>query len=393
MMKVIIFMKNINNNKYILPAYLSRYYDAYKEEFDLSIKEVLNSNTFILGNKVSIFESEYAKFCGSNFAVGVSDGTRALELSLRIIKQKYNQELIIFVPVMTAIATAMAAINVCNKENLILIDVDKNNFNMSLHNLKTQFLDKKNKIKKNKFKFVCIFVALYGSLKGIEEISKFCKDNNIEIIIDSAQSHGAISAEKKLKSMSFTDYATFSFYPTKNLPAFGDGGAICLNNKEDYNLCLQLREYGWLPGKRNYSHIIGFNSRLDEIQAALLLVGLKYLNHRNEIRKKIATIYHSFFGCLQARSSHYAYGCVFHQYVIETNNRDKFIEEAKKENILLGIHYPFHIGQNPPFKSGTNFEADNLTSRIVSLPISPEMNEDEIQLTQAKLQKSYEKLN
>ena len=349
----------------------------------------MGSSNYILGNKVKKFESEFANFNKIKYCLGVSDGTRALEIAIRSISSNPY----VFIPTHTAVATAMAVSSYVDTSKISLIDVSKNSFNMSLEDLKNKFRKAHGKYK-NKYDFVCIFVPIYGSLEGIEEISMFCKKNKIKLIIDSAQAHGAFYKNKDLKISKYSDISTYSFYPTKNLPAFGDAGAICFNKKSTYDHASLLREYGWKPNKRNNSMLLGFNSRLDEIQAGLLSIGLKKLNTRNSLRREFAKPYLKYFKD-QDRIQHYHNGCVFHQLVIETKNRTKFIKEAAKKGVALGIHYPMHVGQQKPFKHITKSldNANLISNRILSMPISPEMTTKEAEFSFNTITKLYEKFN
>lgn len=374
----------------VLPVYTTRYYKNYKTEFDKSIKSFLESKNYILGKKVENFEKKFAAFNQNKKCLGVADGTRALEIALRSICSSNNPH--IFMPTHTAVATAMAVSSFVSLSNISLIDIADSHYNMCLKDLE----DKYNLVKKNKNinEYVCVFVPIYGSLKGVKEISEFCSSKNIKFIIDSAQAHGAYYEKNQFKISNFSDISTYSFYPTKNLPAFGDAGAICFNKNKHFKISSLLREYGWETGKRNESKVLGFNSRLDEIQAGFLSVGLKNLNKRNKIRETYAKKYLEYFKN-QKRISHYHKGCVFHQLVIETNNRNKFIDAAKKQGVFMGIHYPLHVGQQKPFKdiSKSLKKANKLTKRIISIPISPEMNQNEAKYAFKVITELYEKFN
>lgn len=380
------------NNSLIQQAFIDRYISANKEIFIEKIEDFFLSGQYILGPNVDKFETEFSRFTKTKFCIGVADGTRALEFSIRAASKRNP---IIFLPSHTAIATAMAVNSVVPDDMMVFVDMADDHFNMSAKDLESQIQSNADLIAQNENESICIFVPIYGSLKGVEEVRNVCKKHNIKLIIDSAQAHGAYF-EKPNKIIShYSDISSYSFYPTKNLPALGDAGAIVTNNPSYYEKCMLYREYGWKKNMRNISHIKGYNSRLDEIQAIFLNIGLLSLHERNNRRTEIANEYLKLFSNKQNRISHYHHGCVFHQFVIETENREAFIKEALSQKISLGIHYPLHVIQNKSFSSKKRKlkNADSAVLKIVSLPISPELTQKELIYCLEKISKIYEQFN
>ena len=295
-----------------------------------SVTKIINSKQYILGKSVKSFESEFSKFCGSKYAIGVNSGTDALILSLMAIDIKYGDEIII--PSHSASGTATAVLAVGAKP--IFVDIDPDSFLIDIIDLKK--ITKKTK--------VIIPVHLYGQSCDITKILEIANKNKIKIIEDCAQAHG--TKFKNIHVGNFGVTGCFSFYPTKNLGAIGDGGCVITNNKVIYEKKKILRDFGWK--KRFNSSIRGLNSRLDEIQAAILRIKLKRLDQYNLKRKKIASKYfkdffkHKYIKTpkLLKYSNH-----TFHQFVIKVpkNTRNNLINFCKKKKILLVIHYPIPL--------------------------------------------------
>ena len=242
---------------------------------------------------------------------------------------------------------------------------------MSIEEIKTHF---------SKDVKAIIAVHLYGQLADMNAINTFCKTHNILCIEDAAQAHGAIN-ESNVKAGNLGDAAAFSFYPSKNLGALGDGGAITTNDEELYNILLKLRNYG--SDKKYHHKIIGYNSRLDEMQAAFLSVKLKYLDADNEKRRQIAKRYLSEVENAKVKLPYYngSKDHVFYAFVIQVDDREMFIEYLNKHNIGSLIHYPIPPYQQEALKKYNELSlpiTEQIHKTVVSLPISPVMIDDEV---------------
>jgi dTDP-4-amino-4,6-dideoxygalactose transaminase len=348
----------------IIPASPKSQYISHKREIDSAIKNVLNSESYVLGQQVKSFEKEFSSYIGNKFSVGVANGTDALEIALKTIGIKAGDEVITVSH--TAIATAAAVAN--SGATNILVDIETD-----FYTIKTNELPK---VLTSKTKAV-IAVHLYGQSADLDELLKFCKKNNLYLIEDVSQAHGALYKGKRLGS--YGDIACFSCYPTKNLGAIGDAGILTTSNKDFYQKAIMIREYGW---KDRDSLIRGRNSRLDEIQAAILRVKLNYLDEDNQKRKEIAKKYQvlnsSNFITPKIRTdcSH-----VFHQFVCLSDRRDELMAYLKGKNILTGIHYPKPVHLQLGYSDIVSFrclsETENISSKIISLPIYPELKPSE----------------
>lgn len=330
-----------------------------------SVSKIISGKNYILGKSVKLFENEFSKFCGSNYAIGVNSGTDALILSLMAINIKYGDEII--VPSHSASGTATAVVAVGAKP--IFVDIDPDTFLIDINDIENKITKKTKAI---------IPVHLYGQSCSIIKILGIANKYKIKVIEDCAQAHGT-----KFKGRHVGNFGVsgcFSFYPTKNLGAIGDGGCIITNNKVIFEKLKILREFGWK--KRFNSSIKGLNSRLDEIQAAILRIKLKKLNQYNLKRKKIASKYfkeflkHKYIKTpkLLKYSNH-----TFHQFVIKVpkNTRNNLINFCKKKKILLGIHYPLPLHKQKAFNKKKK-ELDNvekISKEIISLPIFPYLTE------------------
>lgn len=343
-----------------------------RDEKDLKIafKKVLESGWYIQGEFLKNFEDEYAEFCGTKYCIGVANGLDALILTLKAWLElgyiKSGDEVI--VPANTYIATILAIS--ANNLKPVLVEPDEKTFNLSLEEIKKNF-SKKTK--------VIIPVHLYGQLCEMEKIIAFAKQENILVLEDSAQAHGAI--EDGIKAGAWGNASAFSFYPGKNLGALGDAGAITTNDKNLKEILETLRNYGSnIKYKNEYK---GLNSRLDELQAAFLSIKLKRLEEDNICRRQIAKKYSSEIkNNLIQIYPHEQENHVYHLYVVRTKYRQQLMNFLNRHEIQTLIHYPI-----PPYEQNAYKELKNIkmptTSQIhqeiLSLPISPVMNRDEVE--------------
>ena len=249
-------------------------YLSYKREIDSAISNVLTSGRYILGEEVHKFEEEFSRYIGVNYGIGVGNGTEAIHLALRACNIGINDEVITVSH--TAVAT-VTAISMAGAKP-IFVDINPMDFTIDVTQIENAITNKSKAI---------IPVHIYGQPADMDSVMAIARKYSLKVIEDCAQAHGAKINNRFVGS--FGDIAAFSFYPTKNLGALGDGGIIVTNNKNLANKAKLEREYGWK--KRNFSSFQGYNSRLDEIQAAILRVKLKYLEKDNIKRKNIAKQY------------------------------------------------------------------------------------------------------
>ena len=246
----------------------------FREKFEQQFSSFLDSGWYVLGNQVKEFEDNFAKYVGTKYCIGVASGLDALILSLAALNLPAGSEVI--VPSNTYIATILAILR--NNLTPVLVEPDKATYNINPKLIESAINSKTKAI---------LCVHLYGKPCNMEAINKICKQHDLKLIEDCAQAHGAKFKNQKVGS--FGDFGAFSFYPTKNLGALGDAGAITLNDKELYTKLIALRNYG--SHKKYYNKYIGYNSRLDELQAAFLNIKLGYLDNINDHKRELASIY------------------------------------------------------------------------------------------------------
>jgi dTDP-3-amino-3,4,6-trideoxy-alpha-D-glucose transaminase len=347
---------------------LYKQYLSIRSELDPVLARILERGNFILGEEVSAFESEFSRYCGVSHAVGVASGTEALQLALLACGVGVHDEVI--VPAHTAVAT-IAAIEASGARPL-LVDID----------LATYTLDPL-QIEKNitPLTRAIIPVHLYGCPVNMKPVLEIARKRNLFVVEDASQAHGAKYGGGKIGS--WGDIAAFSFYPTKNLGAFGDGGGIITNSDSLAEKARLLRQYGW---KEHYvSSVRGINSRLDELQAGILRVKLRYLDVWNERRRQLAGRFMELLAdteltlpVIPKDSEH-----VFHQFVIRSPKRDALREYLKQHGIYTLVHYPVPIHFQPAYSdlgySAGSLPNTELASReVLSLPLYPELTEDRV---------------
>ena len=345
---------------------ISRQDKSIKNKIIKNISKIIDKNDFILGENVKNFEKKFSNFCKVKYSIGCANGTDALFLSLYALNLPKNSEVIL--PSMTWISTLLAVIH--NNLKPVLVDIDKTNPLISIEKIKKE-INSKTK--------VILPVHLYGSVVSINKIKKIIKNTKILIIDDAAQAHGAKDDNNKSVG-SLSDLTCFSFYPGKNLGCYGDGGMITTNNKLFYEKIMKLRNLG--SKTKHFHEEIGFNSRLDTIQASILLEKIKYLNFLNNKRKKIAKLYNQKINNKKITFVNYSKNSVYHQYVILVKNRNSLIKLLKKKNISYGIHYPKPLNKLDCFKKmfvkKKYPNSEKFASKCLSLPIDPNLNKEEI---------------
>ena len=356
---------------------LKRQYKRIKEEILSATQRVYEKGRFILGEEVSAFEKEFSHYCGVRYGVGVGSGTDALYLALKAAGIGEGDEVVTVAN--SFVATALAISFTGAKP--LFVDIDPKTYTMDPNHL--ELLLKRQKAKDSGQKIKAILpVHLYGHPAEMDSIMEIADRYDLIVIEDACQAHGAKYGRKKVGS--FGAMGCFSFYPTKNLGGYGDGGMVVTNHKKyDQNLRL-FRCYG---ERKKYEHILkGHNSRLDEIQAAILRVKLKYLDQWNKERRGKARLYTKMVSSLGVVCPSERKGVrhVFHLYTIKTRKRDSLQAFLKKRGIETLIHYPIPIPLQKAYRElgyrRRDFPLTNQWSRkILSLPFFPEMKDSEIE--------------
>lgn len=339
-----------------------------RNEFLKAAEAVIEKGMYILGDEVSSFEKEFAEYIGVKYCVGVANGTDALAIALRGLGVKAGDEVI------TVSHSAVATVAAIEMSGAVPVFADIEPDTRCIDPEKiTKLISTKTK--------VIIPVHIYGQPAKINEIIAIAHDNEIKVLEDCAQAHGAKVDGKKVGS--FGDAATFSFYPTKNLGAIGDGGAVVMNSSEVFEKILALRQYGW--HKRYISDFPGVNSRLDELQAAFLRIKLRELDKDNARRNEIAKKYSSVIDKLNLKAqvkipnTYHAY----HLYVLESENRDELAKFLNLKDIGTALHYPLPIHLQPAYKGRIRggdalHQTELLYKNILSIPMYPELNNAEV---------------
>jgi dTDP-4-amino-4,6-dideoxygalactose transaminase len=347
---------------------LSRQYKKYKKEFDDVIVSVLDKGSFILGENVSGFEADFSTYCGCKYGIGVGSGTEALHLALVACGIKHGDEVITVantaVPTIAAIRAAGAV--------PVFADIDEGTYNINPSVIYKRITGSTRAV---------IPVHLYGNPCPMDEVMELAKKNNLVVIEDCAQAHGAVYKDNKIGS--FGDAGCFSFYPSKNLGAFGDGGIVVTDDREIFEKLTLLRNYG--QQNRYFSTIEGYNSRLDELQAAILRFKLGKLDEWNDRRIYIANRYNDAFKgsdivcpvCTEDGKH------VYHLYVVRVKNRKEFAQYLEKNGIQTIIHYPVPVHLQEAYKwLGYNYGelpvTEEVSGEIISIPVYPELEEGEI---------------
>jgi len=352
-------------------------YLGIKDKIDCSIQKVLNDSAFSNGKYVQIFEKSFSDYLCSNHCVAVNNGTSALHLALMALDIKQGDE--VLVPSFSFFATC-EAVSLTNAQP-IFVDSEYDSFNLDLKDLES-------KITKNTKVIIC--VHLYGNPCKMDKITEIAKKYDLKVIEDAAQAHGAEFNNTKIGN--FSDFACFSFYPTKNLGAYGEGGAIVTNSNVNHQKLVSLRNHG---SSEQYKHeFIGHNYRMSGFQGSILSVKLEYLDKWNTIRINNAKLYNTLLKNIdeiQTPNTHKHLKHVFHQYVIKAKTRDELKNYLNKHDIDSGIYYPIpcHL-QKPYLHTKTKAPiAEKLSHEVLALPISEHLNEDNIKYIAKTISKFY----
>jgi len=350
---------------------LKAQYQTLKHEIDPAVQSVMERGAFIMGKEHSEFEQAFASYIGVKHCLGVATGTDALELAIRACGIGPGDE-VITVP-NTFIATTEAISHA--GATLRWVEVDPRTYNMDPRNIEPAITPRTKAL---------LPVHLYGQPADMQPILEIAAKHNLLVIEDCAQSHGAKYRGKKAGT--FGDVACFSFYPGKNLGAYGDGGAVLTNNDEIAERVKLLRNHG---SREKYSHALeGYCHRLDNLQAAVLGIKLRYLDGWNECRRRAAALYDRLLKDVSGVVTPYVLPGVepvYHLYVVQVPDRDRVQAALKAEGIETGIHYPIPLHQQPAY-AHLGFKPEDfpisaaLAPKILSLPMFPEITEAQIKM-------------
>jgi dTDP-4-amino-4,6-dideoxygalactose transaminase len=359
-------------------------YLAHKPEIDEAIRQTLDSGRYILGGQVNEFELEFAAYLGAKRCVGVANGTDALHLALRAAGVRAGD--VVITVAHTAVAT-VAAVEMAGASPL-LVDIDPATFTISPEAVEDAIKNNRDRphIHRTGLIRAVLPVHLYGRPADMWAICDIARRYDLKVVEDCAQAHGAtIQRMGGFKVGVFGDAAAFSFYPTKNLGALGDGGAVVTNDAEVAERVGLLREYGWR--ERYVSDQPGFNSRLDELQAAVLRVKLKYLDEENARRREVARIYDDRLAptSLQLPGRHVGVESVYHQYVVRCDERDGLREHLREQGVGTLVHYPVPVHLQPAYRNrvpvhrGALPATEQAARQVLSLPMHAQLSDAQVE--------------
>jgi dTDP-4-amino-4,6-dideoxygalactose transaminase len=349
---------------------LKAQYRSIKEEVNAAIADVLESSSFILGKHVAAFERDFAAYCQARYAIGVNSGTSALHLALLAAGIGPGDE-VITVP-FTFIAT-VATIGYTGARP-VLVDIDPVSYTIAPEKIEAAITARSKAI---------VPVHLYGQPADMDPILEIARRHNLAVIEDAAQAHGA--CYKGRRAGSLADIACFSFYPSKNLGAFGEGGAVVTNHPEFDRTIRMLRDWG---SEKRYHHVLkGYNYRLEGIQGAILQIKLRKLDQWTAGRQAVAREYTRLLeGSSTIAPAVMPYGThVFHAYALRTPERDRVHQFLQEKGIQAGIHYPIPVHlleawQDLGYPKGSFPVSEQIAAEEISLPIYPELASEQIAL-------------
>lgn len=350
-------------------------YKSIREEILPALEKVMSKGAFILGEELGLFEEEFARYCGAAHCVGVGSGTDALFLALRALGIGAGDEVLL--PANTFVATAFAIS--FTGATPVFVDVDRRDYNIDVTLIESAITDKTKAI---------IPVHLYGQPAEMDEIVRLAQKNNLRVIEDACQAHGARYGDRPVGAIG--DVGCFSFYPGKNLGAYGDGGVIVTNRADLADKIRQLRNYA--QKEKNIHPVLGYNSRLDSLQAAILRVKLRHLEGWTENRRSAARLYSERLSEKGIGIPTEKPGCrhVYHLYVIRHDFRDELIRTLREKGIYCGIHYPIPLPRQEPYRQAMTIPqgvpvATELSGKILSLPMFPELTREQIEYVTAEV--------
>ena len=365
---------------------LQAQYTAIRDEIETAISSVLESSHFILGEEVSKLEEEVASFCGTRFAVGVASGTDALLLSLKAFGIGPGDE-VITTPY-TFFATASSVSRAGAKP--VFIDIDPETYNLD-----TRKLEEYLKAQTSSRLKAVIPVHLYGQCAEMDTVLELARTYNLKVIEDAAQAIGAEYKNRKTGSMG--DAGAFSFFPSKNLGGYGDGGMVVTDAQETAERIKILRNQGGM--QKYFYSVIGYNSRLDSLQAAILRVKLKYLKEWNRLRREHALTYNRFFAdnnnivtpYTEPRNVH-----IYNQYTLRVKKRDELEKHLKLKGIGCALYYPLplHLQEcykDLGYKEGDFPESEKASKETISIPVYPELTTEQQETVAGEIKEFYDK--
>lgn len=348
---------------------LTLQYQGIRDEVREAIDRVLESGHYILGPETKALEAEIAEYCGVKHAIGVGNGTDALQLVLDAHGVGSGDEVI------TTPFTFFASAEVVSQVRAtpVFVDIDPKTYNLDVEQLKQKITPKTKAI---------IPVHIFGQPAEMDEIMEIANEHNLFVLEDAAQAIGSEFKGRKIGSWGHA--ATFSFFPTKNLGGYGDGGMIVTNDDQLADKIRILRAHGSKP--KYYHSMIGYNSRLDEIQAAALRIKLRHLDDWNNARAEKAAYYNKLLSELPVVTPYQAPNRkhIYHLYNIQAEDRDGLMEHLKENGISSGIYYPLplhlqEVYKDLGYKEGDMPEAETISKKIFALPLYPELEEETIQ--------------
>jgi dTDP-4-amino-4,6-dideoxygalactose transaminase len=347
---------------------LKAQYHSIKPEIDQAVLGVLESSQFILGKEVALFEEEFARYCQAQYGIGANSGTSALHLALLAAGIGAGDE-VITIP-FTFVAT-VAAIRYTGATP-VFVDIAPSSFTMDPDQIERAITPRTKAI---------MPVHLYGQMADMDPIMEIARQYNLTVIEDAAQAHGA--EYKGRRAGSIGDLGCFSFYPGKNLGAYGEGGMVVTNNPEYTRTMRMLRDWG---AEKKYEHVLkGFNYRLEGMQGAILHVKLRYLESWTEARREHAQRYQQMLAGSNVESpTEMSYARhVYHVYAIRTGSREKLTRAFQEKGIQFGIHYPIAIHQLPAhadlgYKAGDFRHSEKAADEVLSLPMFAELTNEQI---------------
>lgn len=359
-------MKKIKTMRSVPFVDLKAQYKEIKKEIDEAIARIIPSTQYILGEDTEKFEKELARYHNVKYAVGVDNGSSALELGMRALGIGQGDEVI--TPANSFIASSSTISFTGAKP--VLVDCDEETYNIDPEKIEEKITKKTKAI---------MPVHLYGRPADMNPIRKIARKHRLPVIEDACQAHGASYKGKKVGN--FGKFAAFSFYPGKNLGAYGDAGAIVTNNKSLAKKVSMMRNYGQ---KQKYDHkMIAWNRRLDNLQAAILRVKLRHLREWTKARRKNAKLYSNLLKDTPVVTPEDTNGHVYHLYVIRTERRDELAEFLNSKGVSTGLHYPIPIHMQKAYsdlkyKKGDFPVTERLSKEILSLPMFAELSEKDI---------------
>jgi dTDP-4-amino-4,6-dideoxygalactose transaminase len=357
-------------------------YLELKAELDAAVARVLEENIFVLHREVEAFEREFAAYVGAARCVAVGSGTEAIHLALLGLGVGAGDEVLTVSH--TAVATTVAIS--ATGATPVFVDIEPRTYTMDVAQLERRLTPRTRAI---------VPVHLYGHPAAMDEVLDVARRHDLTVVEDAAQAHGAAFRGKMVGTLG--DAAAFSFYPTKNLGAYGDGGAITTNDAALADRLAMLRNYGWETGKRYYSLLKGVNSRLDEIQAAILRVKLRHLDDGNDRRRRLAALYGELLdgvpGVALPTEEEWAHH-VYHLYVIRAERRDALQAHLRAQQIGTQVHYPEPVHrqaayQDMGYASGSLPETERACGEILSLPFYPELPHEHARRVAAEIRRFY----